>query len=149
MSSEQRIKNVRKWGNQTVIERFLDKISKGNGECWIWVGAKDRFGYGNFTVGRVTMKAHRFSYQHFRGTIPAHLTCDHLCRQRSCVNPAHIELVSMRENLLRGDTFQARNARKTHCPKGHPFSDENTYHRPDGGRGCRKCMRESTNKWRS
>lgn len=148
MPAEQRIGNVRKWGNQTVIERFMSKISRQKGDCWIWLGAKDRNGYGKFTVGRVTMSAHRFSFQYFRGTIPTHLTCDHLCKHTSCVNPLHIELVTMRENLLRGDTFQAKNARKTHCPKGHEFSDENTYNRPDGGRGCRECMRQSSTKWK-
>ncbi len=143
MRPEQRAPVVRTWGKRTVHQRFLSKTVKNEKGCWLWTGAKEKRGYGKFTVGKVTMMAHRFAYHACFGSIPDHLTCDHLCRNPSCVNPNHIELVSMRENLLRGNTFQARNARKTHCPKGHPYSGENLYHVPTGGRGCKTCRSEN------
>jgi hypothetical protein len=74
---------------------------------------------------------------------------DLLCRNRRCVNPAHLEPVTTRQNLLRGETFQAANAAKTECPQGHPYDDDNTYPIPNGGgRGCRKCRREADRRYR-
>ncbi len=143
---EQRSQVVRAWGKRTVEQRFLSKIVSDEIDCWQWQGAKEKNGYGKFTVGKVTMTAHRFAFDRFRGAIPNHLTCDHLCRNTSCVNPWHIELVTMRENLLRGNTFQARNAAKRHCPKGHPYSGDNLYHIPTGGRGCKTCRREQNKR---
>ncbi|MDE1854509.1 MAG: HNH endonuclease [Thaumarchaeota archaeon] len=88
--------------------------------------------------------AHRFSYQLLIGQIPAGLTLDHLCRNRGCVNPAHLQAVSNRENLLRGKGWSGLNSRKTHCPKGHPLSGDNLSPRwlKKGRRVCLTCIRE-------
>lgn len=140
MANEKNLPSVRKWGKKTVIERFMSKVAIRK-NCWIWTGAVERFGYGKFSVSRRSVMAHRFSYHHFKGSIPEGLTLDHLCRVPSCVNPDHLEAVTLRENLLRGNTFQAKNKAKTHCPHGHPYDKENTFIRKDGARTCKECMR--------
>lgn len=88
-----------------------------------------------------TAKVHRVVYEALVGPIPDGMVIDHLCRQPSCVNPAHLEPVTRRENVLRGLTLPAANARKTHCKHGHEFTPENTYLFPTGTRGCRTCAR--------
>lgn len=107
------------------IERFMDKVEKTADGCWDWKGSIAPGGYGKFTVEknlvRKCFNAHRWAYEYFIGKIPAGLTLDHLCRNRKCVNPSHLEPVTIRENLLRGKGASAVNARKTHCPKGHPL----------------------------
>jgi hypothetical protein len=141
MHAETRIKSpVRVWRGKTVMERFMSKVNKLPSGCWLWHGPVNRCGYGKFTVQRVTMAAHRFAYHNLVGPIPPELTIDHLCRNRDCVNPKHLEPVSMRENLLRGDTLQAANARKTHCVNGHEFTKQNT-RLESGWRQCRECKR--------
>lgn len=90
--------------------------------CWEWVGAKSGVGYGTVTVGGShTKSAHRWMYEQVKGPIPDGMTLDHLCRKRDCVNPDHLEVVTMTENVLRGDGPTARNARKTHCARGHQY----------------------------
>lgn len=106
--------------------------------CWEWTGTRNKKGYGKYAHHL----AHRLVYEEEVGPIPAGLELDHLCRSPACVNPAHLEPVSHRENLLRGDTIAARNAAKTHCVRGHPFDDRNTRTRPDGSRECRTCGAE-------
>ena len=109
---------------QTAAERFRTKVDRSAGDdaCWSWLGARSQTGYGRFWVDGKTVKAHRWAYEHLVGPIPDGLTIDHLCRVRSCVNPAHLEPVSNRVNVLRGDAPAARNARKTHCVRGHEFT---------------------------
>lgn len=113
--------------------------------CWLWTGTLGRGGYSQFTVGAKDWHSsgHKWAYQHFIGPVPDGLHLDHLCRTPACVNPAHLEPVTCRENLLRGDTFQAKNAAKTHCLRGHEFTPENTYRRLDrpGHRACKTCQR--------
>lgn len=107
-------------------------------ECWPWTGAMQGQGYGQY--GKPMRLAHRISYEFFVGPIPEGLTLDHLCRNRQCVNPSHLEPVTRGENVLRGESLPARNARKTHCPKGHPYDDINTYVSPNTGwRQCKAC----------
>lgn len=125
----------------TADERFWKKVQKTEA-CWIWTGAKDGCGYGHFWGQTRMMKAHRWSYERFVGPIPAGLNIDHLCRTPSCVNPSHLEPVTQRENLLRGDTFQARNVRKTHCSRGHLLAGDNLKKTP-GHRQCRECSNVS------
>ncbi len=89
------------------------------------------------------MRAHRFAFEMARGPVPEGLQLDHLCRVRHCVNPGHLELVTSRVNTLRGTSFSAVNATKTHCPKGHPYSTENTHTDASNKRHCRVCNREA------
>lgn len=122
----------------TLIERFWSKVNKGQG-CWLWTGHALR-GYGKFRNGPRVVFAHRFSYELAYGEIPAGLTVDHLCRTPSCVNPAHLEAVTSRENTFRSDTTAALNARKTHCPAGHSYADNAVVY-GDGKRRCRVCRK--------
>lgn len=117
--------------------------------CWLWTGATttrkgDPDGYGVLRVENRNMLVHRLLYEAFRGPIPDGLECDHLCRVRRCVNPAHIEPVTHRINSLRGISPQAKNAERTHCVHGHLLSDDNVYSSPSqpGSRYCRTCYRE-------
>lgn len=124
------------------LERFVEKIVVDADGCHVWQGSKDEKGYGLFqAAGRRCVKAHRWIYEQTHGPIPAGLEPDHLCRVRACVNPEHLEPVTHRENVLRGEAPAALNARKTHCHRGHPLSGENLVARSDGGRGCRTCGR--------
>lgn len=122
-------------------KRFAAKVAVAASGCWEWTGYKSELGYGQFnkkgnkTNGRKLMKAHRFAYECLVGPIPDGLELDHLCRNPSCVNPAHLEPVTHRENMRRG-VLGAR----THCLHGHPFDEENTYTHPSvRGRICRTC----------
>ena len=127
-------------------ERFWKYVEKTDDLCWIWVGARDQRGYGRFYSSRRMFSAHRFSYEMHVCPIPDGLTIDHLCRRHSCVNPAHLEAVSMRENALRGIGVTAVNAKKTNCPKGHPLSGDNLAIGPRKGergyRRCKRCLRD-------
>lgn len=140
------------------MPRFWAKVNKDGpvpidrpelGPCWVWTAAGSRSGsgYGKFSVRGVRVQAHRFAVERLQGPIPEGMEPDHLCRNPSCVKaiadecgPAHLELVTHRENMLRGDTnASAVNARKTHCIHGHAFTLANTYITPAGRRQCRAC----------
>lgn len=126
-------------------QRFMAQIQAAESGCLLWTGAQnapgDR-GYGTFSVDGRRVYVHRFAYERAKGPIPKGLTVDHLCRTRLCVNPDHLEVVSMRDNTLRGNTITARFAAVTHCRQGHPYDLLNTRMRPGGGRRCRACDRE-------
>jgi len=133
-----------------VADRFWEKVGPHDDptKCWLWIAAVIKSGklrYGVLRVDGKTVLAHRLSYEmHHHVTIPKGMTIDHVkargCASTLCVNPHHLEVVTQKVNLLRGDTFQAGNAKKTHCPKGHPYNKENTHVRYDG-RDCRVCDR--------
>lgn len=112
------------------------------GDCWEWQGTKDVGGYARFQLRGERHLVHRYAYELLVGPIPDGLHIDHLCRNRICVNPAHLEPVTLVENVMRGETVTARNAAKTHCVNGHPFDAANTRYRPAGGRSCRACARD-------
>lgn len=131
------------------ITRFLAKSEPSGDGCIIWTGFLDRDGYGQFTAaGRRNVRAHRWAYEHHVGPIPDGLVIDHLCRVRHCVNPEHLEVVTVRENTLRGLAPTALNARKAVCKYGHPLVGRNVVLIP-GGRSCRTCRVESTRRWRA
>jgi hypothetical protein len=115
--------------------------------CWEWPGISQD-GYGRKWWRGRTEYVHRIAYELLRGPIPDGLTVDHLCRNRACVNAAHHELVTGKENTLRGISPSAMNARKTHCKRGHPFTRANTYTRRPRGRGCRICKHNYQKAWK-
>lgn len=127
-----------------LIERFWPKVSRvGESECWEWIAGRNRSGYGIFRVGGAgtsPVNAHRVAYEILRGAIPQGLDLDHLCRNRGCVNPAHLEPVTRKVNTLRGSGPTAINAARTHCHRGHEFTPQNTIAHPLG-RNCRECRR--------
>jgi hypothetical protein len=128
------------------IDRFNSFALVVPSGCIEWTGYIDRHGYGRFGPGGRDggkVSAHRWSYEHNVGPIPDGFQIDHLCRNRKCVNPDHLEPVTQRENILRGVGASAANARKSTCPAGHAYTDDNVYISPtDGSRNCRECMRE-------
>ena len=130
---------------------LFDKFTVGDG-CWEWTASINGSGYGEFMSRRwpkATRLAHRLVYMLLVGDIPDGLDLDHLCRNRRCVRPSHLEPVTRRENLLRGNTVTARNALATHCVNGHEFDASNTHTLPDGKRRCRACNRDSERRRRA
>lgn len=104
-------------------DRFLTKLEKKDGH-WMWLGKLCR-GYGTFWANGKTNRVHRYSYEFYKEPIPKGMVIDHLCRIRNCVNPQHLEVVTNKENVLRGTGPSAKHARKTHCVNGHPLSGSN------------------------
>ena len=118
-------------------DRFWAKADRSGGDnsCWPWQAFRNEDGYGTFTRHHARpMKAHRLAYEIAVGPIPDGLQIDHLCRNKACINPAHLEPVTQVENM--------RRRRWSHCKWGHPFDEVNTYTSPAGGRGCRICRHE-------
>lgn len=131
------------------VQRFADLVALTESGCLQWIGSVNAHGYGNFHAGggRHSVVAHRWSYEHHREPIPDGLVLDHLCRNTSCVHPDHLEPVAQGENLLRGVGVGKANARKTHCPAGHPYSGDNLYIAPSRpNRMCRTCRRNAKRK---
>lgn len=118
------------------------------GQCWLWRGRVGRNGYGRFAVGGREVAAHRVSYCLYRAIPNPRLTLDHLCRMRACVNPAHLEEVSSRVNLFRGENLAARRRRQTHCFRGHALDGENLHWSKAGHRGCRACKSQNNRRHR-
>jgi hypothetical protein len=128
----------------SIFERFWEHTHLDPSGCWVWTGSSTDEGYGFLTTKTYTppkFVSHRLAYELYRGPIPEGLTIDHLCRNRGCVNPWHLEPVTSKENVLRGIGISAMNARKTHCKHGHEFDIRNTYITKEGERACRMCSR--------
>lgn len=121
-----------------LMTRIMAKIDKtAPGGCWLWTAVR-RNGYGIVRLNGANVNAHRAVYRLLRGPIPDGMQLDHLCRVRACVNPDHLEPVTQRENIMRGVGYSARNARKTHCPRGHEYPP----FREKMGRRCAACHRD-------
>lgn len=123
------------------MERFWSKVDT-SGDCWEWLAYRQPDGYGTFKLNGSMRLAHRIAYELVKGPIPEGLQLDHLCRNRGCVNPSHLEPVTLIENQRRSPF---KYGQLTHCPHGHPFSEENTliWRRARGTvRICRTCNRE-------
>lgn len=135
--------------NFTLTDRQVQNLWRRvdrSGKCWRWTGVTKN-GYGHYcawdaTAGRkINLMAHRATWTLLRGDIPDGLQLDHLCRNTLCVNPDHLEPVTQAENLRRGFSPTANNARKTLCVRGHSLYGENLYVTPKGYRQCRECIR--------
>src|SRR5690606_14651905 len=107
--------------------------------CWVWSGARHGEGYGSFYWQGSMRLAHRVAYTALVGPIPSGLELDHLCRNRLCCNPAHLEPVTRGENMRRSPLCGQAKRNKTHCLKNHPLSGDNLYVAPNGQRQCITC----------
>jgi len=128
-------------------DRFWAKVSpEPNTGCWLWDASQSN-GYGVIKVSGKYRPAHRISYEMEHGEVEPGLVMDHLCRVPLCVNPAHLEPVTIGENVRRGDNF---NRSKTHCHRGHEFTSENTLMINKGrSRSCRVCAKSRAERWQN
>ncbi len=123
------------------IEVFWSRVGKTDG-CWEWTGRKDALGYGRFDWANTSVPAHRVAYEAAIGRVPSGMELDHICRNRGCCRPDHLEAVTHAENMRRSEP-----ARRTHCPQGHPYDAANTRPRSgSGGRVCKECHRIDTGR---
>lgn len=137
-----------------ILEKYGAEAIKGwlaayyvvDGECWRWTGSTVERGYGRYTKDKITVRAHRMSYLVHKGPLKPGLVIDHVCRNKPCINPAHLRQVTARQNSLENNPGGAAlNAVKTHCKHGHPLSGENLYvQKSNGFRYCRICSRRRT-----
>ncbi len=114
--------------------------------CWTWRGTRNQFGYGQVWFKGKFHTVHRLVYRLLVGFIPKKLTLDHICRNRPCCNPSHLEPVTLRENILRGESPCARHARQTHCAKGHALSLDNLAKCELPYRRCLACRTEKNRR---
>jgi hypothetical protein len=135
-------------GQMTLIDAFETRFNMGIG-CWLWLGSYTITGYGRLgrkELGRKETLAHRLSYEMHIGPIPEGLVIDHLCRNRGCVNPDHLEAVTNEENIRRGEWIPAKATSPTHCLHGHEYTPETLSISNRGERRCKECGRISARK---
>lgn len=132
------------------MDKFARFVARDDKGCWLWQGSMQSNGYGRLPARPRPIAAHRLAWTLFRGDIPDGLAVDHLCRNRQCANPFHLRLVTPTVNALENsDSVCAINAKKTHCKRGHPFDDQNTYWIATGGRACKTCMAANVRSYRA
>jgi hypothetical protein len=156
MSAIRRLGEVSRaeYGDAVLWTRFWEKVYPCPiTGCWNWGAARTAAGYGSAwdSKRKAVDYAHRIAYRALVAEVPAGLELDHLCRVRSCVNPAHLEAVTHSENVRRGEAWHgiaAAEREKTHCKHGHEFSPENTYRPPAGKRACKTCKAAVLRRWR-
>lgn len=131
-----------RFGDERLPPRFWEKVREDESGCWLWTAAIGKpDGYGRFYMDGSMVLAHRLSLNATSVDVLREHQVDHLCRVRNCVNPDHLEAVSPRENNHRSDSPVGRNAKKTHCHRGHPLSGDNVRIYRNGSR-VRRCCRE-------
>lgn len=134
---------MKRYRGKTAVERLHESYAVDVNGCWVWQRPLNWAGYGQMAFDGQRHTAHRAAYLLLVGPVPDGMDLDHLCRNRACVNPDHMEPVTRSENLRRGESGGWRR-QLTACPKGHPYDETNTYHRRDRlGRECRECQRIS------
>ena len=132
-------------GRYPSIQNLLEFRANG---CWHWLGNIDTYGYGRITFDGYRWRPHRLIWTALIGEIPVGLVVDHMCRNTACCNPGHLRLVTPAQNVLENSSgFAASNARKTHCPRGPPYSNENTYRDKKGRRTCKECSKAAYRRW--
>lgn len=135
----------RKTKKQPWPERFWEKVDRrADDECWRWLASLNDGGYGQIAIDGRPHRAHRVAYELLRGAIPDGMVLDHLCRNRWCANPWHLEIVTNEENIRRGHWGEVYPEPATHCPSGHEYSDGNVRLAKDGTRRCRTCERRDS-----
>lgn len=136
------------------IEKLLSHIGISNHNfyegtaCWEWLLSQNTYGYGKIWLNKKTVQTHRLMFEYYCGSICPDLTINHLCRNRNCCNPIHLEQISNKENVLKGTGISAINAKKTHCIHSHEFTPDNTYITPDNKRNCKTCRKISCQKFK-
>jgi hypothetical protein len=132
-------------------DRYWQYVEKGG--HWLWIGGRNKAGYGTFYRDGQKFNAHRIAWEILVGPIPDGMELDHTCKVRRCVKvvadefgPAHLQPVTHHKNVLIGDGWAGTHARSTHCPRGHEYDLvlPPTANRPNGGRWCRRCQREAS-----